>query len=90
SDICYLENKKHMPMLTPNIKMNLQEAFYADKETVLKENAIGRISGEIIAECPPGIAILVPGELITEEHKSYLEDYEYVDVLNSEMVNGKR
>ncbi len=85
SDICYLENKKHMPMLTPNIKMNLQEAFYADKETVLKENAIGRISGEIIAECPPGIAILVPGELITEEHMSYLEDYEYVDVLKGEM-----
>ena len=84
SDICYLENKKHMPMLTPNIKMNLQEAFYADKETVLKENAIGRISGEIIAECPPGIAILVPGELVTEEHMSYLEDYEYVDVLNGE------
>ena len=85
SDICYLENKKHMPMLTPNIKMNLQEAFYADKETVLKENAIGRISGEIIAECPPGIAILVPGELITEEHMSYLEDYEYIDVLKGEM-----
>lgn len=83
SDICYLENKKHMPMLTPDIKINLQEAFYADKETVLKENSIGRISGEIIAECPPGIAILVPGELITEEHMSYLEDYEYVDVLKS-------
>lgn len=81
SDICYLENKKHMPMLTPKIEMNLQEAFYKDKETVLKEHAIGRISGEIIAECPPGIAILVPGELVTEKHMSYLEDYEYIDVL---------
>lgn len=81
SDICYLENKKHMPMLTPIIEMNLQEAFYKDKETFLKEHAIGRISGEIIAECPPGIAILVPGELITEKHLSYLEDYEYIDVL---------
>ena len=81
SDICYLENKRHMPMLTPVIKMNIQDAFYSDKETVLKENAIGRISGEIIAECPPGIAILVPGELITQEHMSYLEDYEYIDVL---------
>lgn len=81
SDICYLENKKHMPMLTPIIEMNLQEAFYKDKETVLKEHAIGRISGEIIAECPPGIAILVPGELVTEKHLSYLEDYEYIDVL---------
>lgn len=81
SDIYYLENKKHMPMLTPIIKMNLQEAFYKDKEIVLKENAIGRISGEIIAECPPGIAILVPGELVTEEHMSYLEDYDYIEVL---------
>ncbi|MFA7658288.1 MAG: aminotransferase class I/II-fold pyridoxal phosphate-dependent enzyme [Candidatus Gastranaerophilaceae bacterium] len=81
SDICYLENKKHMPMLTPDIKMNIQDAFYAEKETVLRENSIGRISGEIIAECPPGIAILVPGELITEEHMAYLEDYECVEVL---------
>lgn len=81
SDICYLENKRHMPMLTPIIKMNIQDAFYSQKETVLKEDAIGRISGEIIAECPPGIAILVPGELITQEHMSYLEDYEYLDVL---------
>lgn len=81
SDICYLENKKHMPMLTPVIKMNIQEAFYSDKETVPKEDAVGRISGEIIAECPPGIAILVPGELITEEHLPYLEEYEYIEVL---------
>jgi arginine decarboxylase len=47
----------------------------------LKEDAIGRISGEIIAECPPGISILVPGELITQEHMAYLEDYDYIDVL---------
>lgn len=81
SDICHLENKKHMPMLTPIIKMNIQEAFYSEKETIRKEDSISRISGEIIAECPPGIAILVPGELITEEHMSYLEDYEFIEVL---------
>lgn len=81
SDICYLENKKHMPMLTPIIKMNIQEAYYREKETIKKEDAIGRISGEIIAECPPGISILVPGELITQEHMSYLEDYDYVEVI---------
>lgn len=79
--ICYLENKKHMPMLTPIIKMNIQDAFYAEKENVAKEDSIGRISGEIIAECPPGISILVPGELITQEHMSYLEDYDYIDVI---------
>lgn len=81
SDIGYIEYKKHMPMLTPIIKMNLQDAFYTEKEVVLKEHSIGRTAGEIIAECPPGIAILVPGELITEEHLNYLEDYESIEVL---------
>ena len=81
SDICYLEKKKHMPMLTPIIKMSLQDSFYAPKERIPKAEAIGRISGEVIAECPPGIAILLPGELITEEHLPYLQDYEFIEVL---------
>ena len=81
SDICYLENKKHMPMLTPIIKKSLREAFYSEKEIVKKENAVGRISAEVIAECPPGIAVLLPGELITEDHLPYLADYENIEVL---------
>jgi len=81
SDICHLENNKRMPMLVPEVKMNLRDAYFSQKETVLREDSIGRISGEIIAECPPGIAILVPGELITAEHMEYLEDYPYIEVL---------
>lgn len=81
SDICYLENKKHMPMLTPIIKMSLREAFYSEKETIPKDKAIGRIAAEVIAECPPGIAVLLPGELITEAHLPYLADYEFIEVI---------
>ena len=81
SDICYLENKKHMPMLTPIIKMSLREAFYSAKETVPKSQAVGRICAEVIAECPPGIAVLLPGELITENHMPYLTDYEFIEVI---------
>lgn len=81
NDICYLENKKHMPMLTPIIKMSLRDSFYAQKETIAKSQAIGRISAEVIAECPPGIAILLPGELITEAHMPYLRDYEFLEVI---------
>ena len=80
-DIYYLEKRKHMPMLDPQIKMSLREAFYAEKETIAKEDAIGRISAEVVAECPPGISILLPGELITEEHLPYLNDYETLDVV---------
>lgn len=81
SDICHLENKKHMPMLTPIIKMSLREAFYSRKETIPKSQAIGRISAEVIAECPPGIAVLLPGELITKEHLPYLVDYDFIEVI---------
>ena len=77
------EKKKHMPMLIPEIRMNLRQAFYAEKEEVKKEYAIGRISAEVIAECPPGIAILLPGELITAEHLPYLENYQTLEVVKN-------
>ena len=80
-DIYYLENKKHMPMLTPIIKKNLREAYFSPKEIIPKDKAIGRLSGEVVAECPPGISILLPGELITEAHMPYLTDYETIEVL---------
>ena len=51
------EKKKHMPMLIPEIKMNLRKAFYSDKEEVKKEYAIGRISAEVIAEVKKSEAI---------------------------------
>ena len=80
-DIYYLENRKHMPMLEPQIKMSLRDAFYAEKERIPKTEAVGRISAEVVAECPPGISILLPGEMITEEHMPYLNDYETLEVV---------
>ena len=80
-DIYYMENKRHMPMLVPIIKKNLREAYFSEKEIIPKKQAIGRLSGEVVAECPPGISILLPGELITEEHLPYLTDYNTIEVL---------
>ena len=80
-DIYYLENKKHMPMLTPIIKKSLREAYFSEKEIIPKSEPIGRLSGEVVAECPPGISILLPGELITEAHLPYLADYNVIEVL---------
>lgn len=44
-----------------------REAFFANTETVRIENSIGRISAETICPYPPGIPILLPGEIITGE-----------------------
>ena len=63
--------------------MNLREAYFSPKEIIPKEQAIGRLSGEVVAECPPGISILLPGELITEEHMPYLTDYENIEVIKN-------
>ena len=81
SDLYYLENRKHMPLVVPQIKMSPREAYFAPKETVSKHDSIGRIAAEVIAECPPGISILLPGEIIREEHLPYLKDYEFIEVV---------
>ncbi|MCT4597119.1 MAG: aminotransferase class V-fold PLP-dependent enzyme [Vallitalea sp.] len=49
-----------------------RDAFYSNKERVLLENSISRISGEFVMIYPPGIPILAPGELITEEIYNYI------------------
>ena len=74
-------NSKLMPLLDPKILMSPRDAYFSLKETVKKEDAVGRICTEIIAFCPPGISILLPGELITREHLNYLSDRETIDVL---------
>lgn len=81
NDLYYLENRKHMPLVVPFIKMTPREAYFAPKETVSKHDSIGRIAAEVIAECPPGISILLPGEIIREEHLPYLKDYDFIEVV---------
>jgi len=52
---------KNIPGLTP------REAFFAPVEYVEVDAAKGRLSSEIVTVYPPGIPLLVPGEVITEE-----------------------
>ncbi|MBN2794006.1 MAG: aminotransferase class I/II-fold pyridoxal phosphate-dependent enzyme [Clostridia bacterium] len=50
-----------------------REAFYKEKERILITESAGRVSGEFVMIYPPGIPILAPGELITEEICAYIE-----------------
>ncbi len=74
-------NNKIMPLIDPEIVMNLREAYFAPKEYINKNDAIGRISSEVVALCPPGISILLPGEIIKKEHLPYLFSYEKIEVI---------
>jgi len=70
---------KFTPLIDPKLVMRLRDAFFSPKELVKKEDTAGRVCSEVIALCPPGISVLLPGELIREEHLPYLSQYEYVE-----------
>jgi arginine/lysine/ornithine decarboxylase len=50
-----------------------REAFFANSETLLVENTENQICAEIVCPYPPGIPILMPGELITNTALEYLQ-----------------
>ncbi|MDJ0598184.1 MAG: aminotransferase class I/II-fold pyridoxal phosphate-dependent enzyme [Crocosphaera sp.] len=60
-------------LLNPSpLKLSPRDAFFAPKQLVKIEESIGKISGEIICPYPPGIPVLMPGEMITSEAIDYL------------------
>jgi len=53
--------------VTPRMALAPREAFFARGETVGADDAVGRISAELVAPYPPGVPVLAPGEIITAE-----------------------
>lgn len=51
-----------------------REAFNSSKVPMQLRNSIGQISGEFLLAYPPGIPVLCPGERITYEIVSYVEE----------------
>ncbi|MFD8225930.1 aminotransferase class I/II-fold pyridoxal phosphate-dependent enzyme [Streptomyces massasporeus] len=49
-----------------------REAFFAPVEHVPAERAAGRIAAETISPYPPGVPVVAPGEVITDEVLDYL------------------
>ena len=53
--------------IIPKVGISIREAYFADTETVRAADAIGRISADLIAPYPPGVAVVAPGEVLTEQ-----------------------
>ncbi|KAJ0800511.1 putative arginine decarboxylase [Helianthus annuus] len=54
------------------MQLSPREAFFACKTKVSFNESVGKICGELVCPYPPGIPLLIPGEVITEEALSYL------------------
>lgn len=59
----------------PPVLMTPRDAWFASKSSVQLEDAVGRISAEMIAPYPPGIPIICPGEEITREVIELIEEF---------------
>ncbi len=51
----------------PRVGISMRDAYFAPTEMVASTDAVGRISADLIAPYPPGVAVIAPGEILTQE-----------------------
>ncbi|MCU9612251.1 aminotransferase class I/II-fold pyridoxal phosphate-dependent enzyme [Caldibacillus lycopersici] len=69
-------SKKHVQVLLPEIPLlalSPRDAFYSETEVIPFKEAVGRVIAEFVMVYPPGIPILIPGEIIMEENLYYIK-----------------
>ena len=54
--------------------MSVRTAFFAAHEQVAADAAAGRVSAELVAPYPPGIPVVVPGEVLTDATIAALQE----------------
>ena len=52
--------------VVPTRGISMRDAYFAETEMVAANEAIGRISADLIAPYPPGVAVVAPGEVLTD------------------------
>jgi lysine decarboxylase len=57
----------HWTTPPPAAALDPRAAFFAPAEPVPADEAVGRICAEVVAPYPPGVPVLVPGEVVTAE-----------------------
>ena len=51
----------------PQRGISMRDAYFAETEMVAAKDALGRISADLIAPYPPGVAVVAPGEILTAQ-----------------------
>jgi arginine/lysine/ornithine decarboxylase len=59
--------------LESKLALTPRQAFYADTETLPIEQTRDRFCGELVCPYPPGIPVLIPGEIVTTQAIAYLQ-----------------
>jgi arginine decarboxylase len=68
-----LENGARSQLGFPPPPISPREAFFSPTETVAIDKGVDRLCAELICPYPPGIPVLMPGEIITPQALDYLQ-----------------
>ena len=74
-----LAGTPELPPLPP-VKTALREAVFSAAETVLLEDALGRVAAQAACPCPPGVPVVMPGEEITKDVLRFLQGYGFFSI----------
>ena len=72
-----LDLGEHAPIVLPPSgprELDLRTAYLGSHDVVPAEQAVGRVSADSLAAYPPGVANVLPGEVITSEVVNFLRD----------------
>ncbi len=68
------KRKLRLPETVPPIDLKTlpANAFFGQRESISLSHSVGRIAAALVTPYPPGIPVLVPGQLIEADHVTYL------------------
>lgn len=69
----YINFKKNIPDHLPKVRMNMGEAFLLLFETIRIEDALNCVCAEPVYLYPPGVPVVMPGEIFDESYVEYLK-----------------
>lgn len=61
-------------------KLSIRESLFSSSESIPLSKAFGRISSSSISTCPPGIPLVVPGEIISQEIIDFLKQKNILNI----------
>ncbi|KAH7664141.1 Arginine decarboxylase protein [Dioscorea alata] len=67
-------DKVRAPFVDITMKLSPREAFFSKKRKASIGESLGQVCGELVCSYPPGIPVLIPGEVLTEKVLLYLLD----------------
>ncbi|MBX9686580.1 MAG: aminotransferase class I/II-fold pyridoxal phosphate-dependent enzyme [Candidatus Obscuribacterales bacterium] len=76
------------PAKIPGQIMSPRAAFFADSKTVKVKDAVGEIASDWVAPCPPGYAILLPGQRIEKEIQDFMSNENSLRVVKHPQLEG--